>query len=403
MLDFVLRGIVNTYGVYQDFYQTSLLQSHTSSEISWIGTFGAFLLVILSVVNGPIFDRGYVRTLLLVGTFLTVFGMIMTSFATQYWQLFLAQGLCVGMGGGFLYLPSVAIVATYFTTKRAFATGITAAGGSVGSVVYPILFRKLQPTIGFGWATRIIAFIALGTLVISILIMKPRLPPPKEARAMLDVNALKSIPFMLFGLGQFLVFAGLYIPIFYIVVYAQRHAAVTDNVSFYLLSSLNAASLFGRIIPGLLADKFGSLNTIIVFTVGAAISGYALVATHTLAGLVVFAIIYGFLSGAVTSLSITVLAGLVPEERLMGTWMGMSCCFSAIGLLIGNPIAGSVTNIAKNRFSPAWILSGSFTILGGAIYIILRIIKYLNAKKSIIDAHGPPLNNQEIRDGSIQW
>jgi MFS family permease len=325
----LLRGIVNTYGVYQDFYQTSLLQSHTSSEISWIGTCGAFLLVILSVISGPIFDRGYVRTLLLVGTFLTVFGLIMTSFATQYWQLFLAQGLCVGIGGGCLYLPSVDIVTTYFTTKRAFATGITAAGGSVGSVVYPILFRRLQPTIGFGWATRIIVFIALSTLVVSIIIMKPRLPPPQEARAMLVVHALNSIPFMLFGIGQFLVFAGLYIPIFYIVVYAQRHATVADNLSFYLLSSLNAASLFGRIIPRLLADKFGSLNTIIVFTVGAAILGYTLAAIHTLAGLVAFALVYGFLSGPGTSLSITVLAGLVPEERLMGTWMGLSCCFSA--------------------------------------------------------------------------
>jgi MFS family permease len=70
------RGIVNTFGVYQTYYQSSLLADHTASEISWIGTFQAFLLVSLSLVAGPIFDRGHFRILLIVGTFLTVFGIM---------------------------------------------------------------------------------------------------------------------------------------------------------------------------------------------------------------------------------------------------------------------------------------------------------------------------------------
>jgi MFS family permease len=372
---------VNTFGVFQDYYQDSLLKTHKSSDISWIGTFGAFLLVALSIISGPIFDRGYVRTLLVVGTFLTVFGLMMTSLSDQYWQLFLAQGVCVGLGGGFLFLPSVAIVATYFTTKRAFATGITAAGGSIGSVIYPIIFRKLQPQIGFAWTTRIIAFIALGTLSISIAVMKTRLPPPSKARAMVDSNALKSIPFVLFSLGLFLAFAGLYIPIFYIIVYAFRHANIDTDMSFYLLAILNAASVFGRIIPGFMADSFGSLNTIIGFTVGSAVIGYAWIGVHSLAGLVVVAMIYGFLSGAVVSLPATVIAGLVPEMQVMGTWMGMSFCCAAMGILIGSPIAGSVINLAEGHFSPALILSGSFTGAGGAIFTTVRALKYLESRK----------------------
>lgn len=136
------RGLVNTYGVYQTYYQSTLPQS--SSEISWIGTFQGFLLVVIGVITGPIYDRGYFRSLLVLGTFLVVFGMVMTSLATEYYQLFLAQGLCVGLGAGCLFLPSVAVVATYFSTKRAVATGITAAGGSIGELschVPPVLLR----------------------------------------------------------------------------------------------------------------------------------------------------------------------------------------------------------------------------------------------------------------------
>lgn len=373
--------MVNTFGVYQDFYQTTLLPSHKASEISWIGTLGAFLLVVLSIFSGPIFDRGYARALLIAGTFFTVFGIMMTSLSTKYWQLLLAQGLCVGLGGGLLFLPSVAIVATYFTTRRALASGITAAGGSIGSVLYPIIFRSLQPKIGFAWTTRVIGFIALGTLSISILIMKPRLLPAQKARAMLDLNALKSIPFLLFSFGLFFTFVGLYIPIFYIVLYARRHANIGIDMSFYLLAILNAASLFGRIIPGILADKFGSLNTVIVFMIGSAIFGYAWIAVNTVAGLAVFAIIYGFLSGAVVSLPATVIAGLVPEMRLMGTWMGMSFCFAGLGVLIGSPIAGCIINLVEGRFYPAFIFSGTFTMTGAMIFTIMRILKYLEDRK----------------------
>ena len=125
-------GVVNMYGSYQTFYQTDFLSSHTSSQISWIGSMQAFLLFLGSAVAGPAFDLGYLRTLLAMGTFFTFFGMMMTSICKAYWQVFLAQGIVVGIGYGCLFLPSVAIVSQFFTTKKAFAFGIASTGSSLG-------------------------------------------------------------------------------------------------------------------------------------------------------------------------------------------------------------------------------------------------------------------------------
>lgn len=127
------RGILNTFGVYQEYYETSILSESTSSAISWIGTIQGFLLFFVCLIAGPLFDRGYFRYIIATGTFLVVFGMMMTSLANSYYQILLAQGICVGLGVGCLFLPSLAIVATYFTSKRALMTGITAAGGSIGT------------------------------------------------------------------------------------------------------------------------------------------------------------------------------------------------------------------------------------------------------------------------------
>lgn len=384
---------MNTFGVFQTYYETSLLKSHGASKISWIGTVQAFLLVAFSLIAGPIFDRGHFRTLIIAGTMLTTFGTMMTSLATQYWQIFLAQGVCVGLGAGCLFLPSVALVATYFTAKRALAIGIVAAGGSIGSVIYPVVFHRLQPRVGFPWAMRVIGFVILGTLAVSIIVMKARLPP-KKMRRILDLPAFKNAPFSLFSMGLFLSFVGLYVPIFYIITWAQRQVHITPDLSFYLLAILNGASAFGRIIPGILADRLGALETMITCTVAAAVFAYVEIAIDSLGGLIVFAIFYGFLSGAVVSLPSTVVAALAPDIRLVGTWMGMSFCFAATGILIGNPIAGMIINIPEGRFASGFIFSGTLVMAAGVLFSVAKGLILVEKRQHTIGAAGNAVREQ---------
>lgn len=164
----------------------------------------------------------------------------MTSICTEYWQIMLAQGLCIGVGCGCLFVPSVAIVSTYFSTKKAFATGIAAAGSSLGGVLYPIIFHKLQPHLGFGWATRILAFIMLGTLSLSLTVMRTRILPAQK-RALWDFPAFKEAPFTFFTLGMFFGFMGLYIPFFYVQSYA-----IEEKVGIFLSTWDSEHLLTGR-------------------------------------------------------------------------------------------------------------------------------------------------------------
>jgi len=367
--------------VYQSFYETDLLRFHSPSEISWIGTVQGFILVVFSSIIGPIFDRGYFRSLIFVGSFLVVVGMFSTSFANDYWQIFLAQGLCVGLGTGCLFLPSLTVVATGFTKNRALAIGLVGAGGSVGSVIYPIVFSHLQPKIGFGWTTRVITFINLFTLSISILIMQTRPPLAKKPRALIDLSAFRSLIFIIFSVGLFLTLLGLYIPFFYVIIYAERILNIDKNLSFYVLVILNAASLFGRIIPGLVADHLGALNVTIACTLISSILTYAWIAVHNLLGLIIFCILYGFSSGAVISLPATVVAGFAPDFQLIGTWMGMCYSLAGLGLLIGNPIDGAILNIPENKFIGGLAFSASAILAGGLLFVIVRVLK-ADSKKS---------------------
>ncbi|KAJ5690172.1 Major facilitator superfamily domain general substrate transporter [Penicillium macrosclerotiorum] len=369
-------GVVNTFGVFQSYYEDILLLKYSASSISWIGTVQGFLLLMAGIIVGPIFDKGHLRPLLLLGTFLVVFGLMMTSLSTKYYQVFLAQGLVVGVGCAFLFLPSVAVVATYFTSRRALATGITAAGGSIGSVIYPIIFHKLIDRLGFGWTTRIIAFIALGTLCVSVAVMKSRLPPPKQSRSMLDPSALKEPPFVIFSLGLFFSFTGLYFPFFYLPTYFTTFLHSNSNIAFYTIAILNAASVFGRIAPGLIADRIGSLNTALPITFMAAVLAFAWIGIRNEPGTIVFACLYGFASGATVSLPPTILARLTPDMSVVGTRMGMCFAFAALGLLIGNPIAGALLNLEHAIFWKAQLFSALMVGVGTLFFAVLRILKW---------------------------
>lgn len=59
--------------------------------------------------------------------------MMMTSICQRYWQLVLAQGVVTGLGAGALFLPSVAILPMYFTTRKSLAQGISASGAGIGA------------------------------------------------------------------------------------------------------------------------------------------------------------------------------------------------------------------------------------------------------------------------------
>lgn len=132
----------------------------------------------------------------------------MLSLSTTYYQVILSQAICIGIGTGCLFIPCVAVLSTYFSTRIATAVGLAAAGSSIGGVVYPIVFYRLQPAIGFAWTTRVLGFLELATLGVSCAVLRIRVLPAGR-RKFLDLAAWKEVPFTFFVLGTFIGFLGL--------------------------------------------------------------------------------------------------------------------------------------------------------------------------------------------------
>ena len=369
-------GLVNMFGVYQTYYQTVMLTSHTASSISWIGSVQACLLFVGGLAAGPLFDAGYFRAVLIIGLTLISFGMFMTSLCKTYWQVLLAQGICVGIGMGLTFLPSAAIIAQYFQKRRAFAVGIGGIGSPIGGIIFPIIFSRLQPKIGFGWATRVIAFIILGLSVVPVIFMRPRMPPSARVRSLVDKTAFGDFVFMNFAVGATLAFLVLYTAYFYIQVFDELNHLSSLDFAPYTVTLMNVGSVFGRILPTYLGDKFGALNSSIVCTLGSAVLLFGWMGIHNLAGVVVFTLLYGITSGGVVTVSSAAIMNLSPDMSRLGTRLGMAFTLAGIGVLIGTPIAGVIFGqFTRTRWLAGIGYSAGGLVLGSSFMGLSRFAK----------------------------
>ncbi|VDC05947.1 unnamed protein product [Peniophora sp. CBMAI 1063] len=365
-LIFSTWGIFNSFGAFQTYYEDQGL--NTASAISWVGSVQGCILLFAGAITGPIFDMGYLHSLVATGTILVVLGMMMTSLSTKYYEVILAQGVCVGLGAGCLFIPGLAIVSTYFQKRRAAALGFAISGSSIGGVVYSTVFRQLLEQVGFGWTTRVMGFIALATLSTSLAVMRRRVTTTHTRRKLFEAQAWKELPYTLFCIGNFLSFVGAYIPFFFLPAYASAHTNASPTLAFYTLGILNGASTVGRVVPNFFADKTGPLNMLIPCAFITSILAFCWIPVNSVGSLITFAVLYGVFSGALLALAPPSLASLTSDVSRVGTRMGMAFALGGVGLLIGNPVAGALVNTETGNYVRAQVFNGAI-VMGAAIFM----------------------------------
>lgn len=103
-------------------------------------------------------------------------------------------------------------------------------------------------------------------------------------------------------------------------------------------------SIFGRIIPGFIADVVGRFNTMIIITALSAIFTLALwIPGKGTAAIVIYGAIFGFTSGGYVSIGAPCIAQ-ISDIREIGTRTGTAYLLQALGGLTGSPIAGAIVN-----------------------------------------------------------
>ncbi|KAK1255572.1 hypothetical protein MKX08_009567 [Trichoderma sp. CBMAI-0020] len=369
-LMFNTYGLINTFGIYQNYYTEHF--RFDPSRASLIGGIQSFLLFFANCAAGPLYDGGHTRLLVVVGTILIVFGTMMQSLCTEYWQFILAESLLIGFGGGLTSFLSPTVLSTYFTTLYPLAQGIAASGAGIGGIILPIVYRELEPKIGFPWTVRVIGFILLATLLLPVLFLQPRMIPG-AGRKLIDKTAFTDWPFVVFLCGNFVYLLGAFTPFFYVEVYAVQTKIASADLGFYIISIMNAASAIGRILPNFVSAYTGPFNMLVLSTILTFVFAFGFEGTHNVASLIVVSAFYGGVTGLFFALQPVVLIGLCPDPKLIGTRVGLALAFLSFAVLVSNPIAGAIQS--RGGFVGVWLWTGVTTAVGTGIMCVSRLMR----------------------------
>jgi MFS family permease len=393
-------GWLNSFGAFQSYYTTTILPDVSPSAISWIGSLQACLTTCIGAFTGRLLDAGHFRPTFAVGAAIQLTGLFAMSAAAspQYWHLMVTQGLLTGLGGGILFTPSIALVATWFSSRRGLAIGLVTTGNSAGGIVYPVIVRELIPRIGFQWTARVLGFVNLTCFAVAFALLRSRLPP-RRSGPILELSAFKEGVYVTYVLALFLfTWANYYI--FYYVsddrpgnfvprAYAAALPIIRITLTSLLIASygiqrlglpyasaailvmiVNGAGIPARIAVPFLADRVGPLNMITLSMICLAVVIACWSAVSSITGLFAFTAVLGVVSGAFQSLMPTTVASITKRLDTVGTRLGMAFSVASFASLTGPPIGGAIQ--ATGGFTAAQIWAAISAVAAAALLITSR-------------------------------
>ena len=326
-----------------------------------------------SVLWGALSDRFGTRVVVVSGGALLGLGLVAASQAATVGQFQILFGVIIGVAAGSFYAPLTATATRWFTRHRSLAVALISAGFAIGSMTISPFARWLIDH--YGWRTAMLTLGAFSWLFIIPAALLVRKPPvlPRGAGALSAspadrefsvARALCTPQFAAISFTYFACCAAHSGPIFHMVSYAID-CGVPAMAAATVFGAAGIASLSGRVIGGLAADRVGAKRMIIFGLALQAISVSLYVFTRDLASFYALALIFGFSYGAVMPLY----AILVREyfgARIMGTMFGAVNMASTLGMAIGPRTGGWLYDTYGSYF---WLYIGSFGIGLGAVAI----------------------------------
>ncbi|KAE8450852.1 hypothetical protein EG329_005765 [Mollisiaceae sp. DMI_Dod_QoI] len=377
---FVGIGYSNTFGVFQEYYQTVLFPNESPMKLLAIGSVASSLYLILGAFTGRFADLVGYRISVTLGAALMIGSMFVASVSKEYWQFFLSQGLMFGLGVAFAYLPAVTISRQYFgSRKHGLANGIVVSGGALGGCFLPYCVRELLYKEGLPQAFRVLGYIAIGILTPSIVFLKPRAGKLETRRSrenrqrpLMDLSLLKDARFDVLLVAGTIAMTG-FLPRYFLIPPSAIAKGVSSTYTSWLLGLMNGLSIVGRVGIGWLADRHGKVNALSASFILCGIGhfvfwlpGVALKGTSATTALFTLFVVYtGIFGSGFVSLFPVVVAHLFGADSLASK-VGLLNTVTGLGTLAGPAAVYAIIGEGTQKHWVVGVLSaGLFMFVGG--------------------------------------
>ncbi|XP_072305207.1 monocarboxylate transporter 2-like [Eucyclogobius newberryi] len=378
------------------------------SEIAWVSSVMLATMYAAGPISSVLVNRYGSRPVVMVGGLMVSAGMVLASFGTSIIHLYLCVGVIGGLGLAFNLQPALTIIGTYFQAKRPLANGLAMTGSPVVLFTLAPLNQFLFDS--FGWRG---SFLILGGIVLNCCVAGSLMRPvkkmvgskPKKAessechdeeeidvlrtednaesqscvRRFIDFSLFKHRGFLIYLVGNVVMFFGFFAPIVFLAPYA-KHQGIDEYSAAFLLSIFALVDMFVRPLTGFVGNtKWIRPKIQYLFAFAVSYNGVC----HLLcplfsgyAGLVAYAIIFGAAFGMVCALLFETLMDLVGAQRF-STAVGLVTIIECAPVLLGPPISGAMVD-AFGDYKYMYYTCGVLMLLPGIFFFIMH---YYNYKK----------------------
>ena len=331
-----------------------------------------------SVVGWVVVRWGFRRTIA-IATGVVGTAMFLTGAAPSYGTA-LALQVIAGIGVAMAITPAMSLPGAWFAShRRGMATGVTSAGGPLGSLVTGLLIPTLVISFGamgwrYGWFALGALALAFGVLNLALLRNHPNemgLEPvgavpgskqsPRQERLNWRVVYRSPLVWHLSLLSLISTLSAISFNTFFTAYVIKEHA-MDASVAGQLWALQGIAGVASGFIWGSISDRIGRRYALMGTFATQAIC-FALFAAG--GGLVVFALC-AIMYGVTARAAFTVVAsytGDVMEPRLAAAALGASSMFAGVGQALGPTIAGFIAD-STSSFTLAFWGSAALILLG---------------------------------------
>lgn len=267
IITFVTCGINFSYGV---------LMLPMINEMGWSrGMMSSVMLIagaiysVTLLITGQLSEKYGYRWVLGISTGCLAAGLLLSSQIYELWQLYVYNGLLVGLSLSATYAIPVALVAVWFTKRQGLAVGVATLGISLGTACIPLGISSLIESLD--WRTALLitgAAVAIICLPAALLIRQP----PSSVRGQQTAEntettsswegltlaqAVHTKQFWMLFLALLLFLSGLNLMILHIVPFAID-SGLSPLQAAGLLTLVGIFGIAGRLGSGIISDKYGA-------------------------------------------------------------------------------------------------------------------------------------------------
>lgn len=138
------------------------------------------------------------------------------------------------------------------------------------------------------------------------------------------------------------------------------------------INKLTLYSIVGRILPGIVGDRLGKYNIMIAITFLSALFCLAVwIPVKSTAGIIVFAVMFGFSSGGYFTLAPAIIAQ-ISDPRQIGTRVGTAYAIQSLGALLGSPVGGAIVMRQNGDYLGLQLFCGCSMMAAVTMFVAAR-------------------------------